>query len=82
MLLDLVQRDAGRTRWEYAAIRNTAPCCRPYPRERQRLAKMFLNLSLLKTVFSIDGRAVEAGKQPAFCLGQMHVGGARLTMSG
>src|SRR6266403_4691129 len=35
-------------------------------------------LSVLEAVFSIDGRSIQLGKQPALCLGEMQVDGPRL----
>jgi len=35
-------------------------------------------LSVLETVFSINGRSIKIGKQPALCLGEMQVDGPRL----
>jgi hypothetical protein len=43
---------------------------------------MLSDLPVLKTVFSIDGRPVKIGKQPALGLSQMQLGGSRLTMGG
>ena len=37
-----------------------------------------LRLSVLETVFSINGRSIKIGKQPALCLGEMQVDGPRL----
>ena len=35
-------------------------------------------MSVLEAVFSIDGRSIQIGKQPALCLGEMQVDGPRL----
>ena len=35
-------------------------------------------MSVLETVFSINGRLIKIGKQPALCLGEMQVDGPRL----